>query len=118
MSRDIRAACIHRPRIVCDLPTNQNWIARLSAAHRDLGLAFRKIQKPLRDDEIDPQTWITSLKCINQRRQQRIDQPFGASDPDSASKLFVARREVPLESRHRLLYIPGIRLQILPEGSK
>src|SRR5262249_13658773 len=118
VSLDVGAARIHRPRIVRDLSTNQNWIARLSAAHGNFGLAFRKIEKPFGDNEIDVQTGITYLKCINQRRQQRIDQPFGASDPDSAGEPFVARGEVPLESGHGLFYLLGIRPQILPEGSK
>src|SRR5262249_18231569 len=115
---DIGAARIHRPRIVRDLTTNQSWIVRLSATHSNLGLTFRQIEKPFGDDEIYPQTGKARLKCINQRRQQRIDQPFRASDPEAAGKPFVARREGPPETRHGLFHLLSIRPQILPEGSK
>jgi hypothetical protein len=62
---DVGAARINCPRIVRDLTTNQSWIARLSASHGNLGLAFRQIEKPFGDDEINPQPRKARLKCIN-----------------------------------------------------
>src|SRR5262245_20586386 len=115
----IGTAGIHSPGRIRNLPAYESFIPRFTESDRDVGLSFRQVNIPLADDQLDPQSRITGMKCIDERcLSEARRQARSAGHPNGAGEPLVARSEVTLEGGHRCLHALGGRPQFLSKFSQ
>jgi hypothetical protein len=110
----IGLAGIHGPRRISDLPPYEGFIPRFTESDRDVGFPFRQVDVPFTDDELDPQSRITGMKCVYEwRLTEARCQARSTGHPNGAGETLVGRSEVTLKRGHRCLDALGIGPQFL-----
>ena len=108
-----RRRAIDRPADRADAAADQRLGRIVGAADRDVGVAARKVERLLGDDEVDLDAGIGGAEAGENRRQQADRDRIDRRHPQFAARLGVAAGDAPLELQDRFGHRAGERDHLL-----